>query len=74
MNDGRCTNCGNTGLEQGWMTDLGQGTKGFARWIPGPLERNIMGMAKFRRYRGLPIQGYRCRSCGHLDLFATGEG
>jgi hypothetical protein len=73
MIDGRCTYCGNMGLEPGWVTDLGQGAKRYAMWIPGPLERGLMGGAKLWNRPRMKIDAYRCPRCGHLELFVTGE-
>lgn len=42
----RCTYCGAVGLEQGFVEDTGEGSRGYARWIAGPLERGLLGGAK----------------------------
>ena len=71
MNDIKCTQCGAIGLEPGFIEDAGEHSKGFARWIPGPLEKGVFGGAKrFGRQRW-QIDSFRCRQCGHLELFAT---
>jgi len=68
----RCTLCGAEVLEDGFIEDGGQ-SHGYARWIPGPLERGIFGGAKRLGRERLVIRGKRCTECGHLDLFALRE-
>ncbi len=66
-----CIWCGSTQLESGFIEDTGQGSRGFARWIVGDLEKGIFGgAARFGRER-LDISGVRCAQCGHLDFFAN---
>lgn len=65
-----CAWCGSTRLEPGFIEDTGQGSRGFARWIVGGLEKGIFGGAsRFGRER-LDISGMRCADCGHLEFFA----
>lgn len=71
MKDVKCTQCGAVGLEPGFIEDAGEHSKGYARWIPGPLEKGVFGGAKrFGRQRW-QIDVFRCPQCGHLELFAT---
>lgn len=46
MKQSRCTQCGTEGLEPGFIEDAGEHSRGYARWIAGPLERGIFGGAK----------------------------
>lgn len=71
MNNIRCTQCGAVGLEQGFVEDTGQATKGDARWVAGPLERGPLGGAKRMGRPHWQIDAYRCANCSHLELFAT---
>ncbi|MFV2118209.1 hypothetical protein ACE14D_07080 [Streptomyces sp. Act-28] len=69
----KCSQCDAADLEAGFVEDSGEGSKGFARWIPGALERGLFGGAKrFGRPR-FQIDAHRCRRCGHLELFARRE-
>ncbi|MET9862268.1 hypothetical protein ABZY93_23750 [Streptomyces smyrnaeus] len=68
-----CTHCGAVGLEPGFVEDAGQNSRGYARWIAGPLERGIFGGAKRMGRPRRQIEAYRCHKCGHLELFATDE-
>ncbi|GAA4880180.1 hypothetical protein [Kitasatospora terrestris] len=68
--DLRCTHCGNTGLDQGFVEDSGQGSLGYARWVAGPLERGPLGGAKRLGRPRFQIDAFRCPHCGHLELFA----
>ncbi len=73
MTDHTCSNCGGTRLEEGFVEDSGEAAKGFARWIPGPLEQGPLGGAKrFGKLR-LNIAAYRCADCTHLELFAVSD-
>lgn len=66
-----CTWCGSIELEPGFIEDTGDGSRGFARWIVGELEKGILGgAARFGRER-LDISGGRCAHCGHLEFFAN---
>jgi hypothetical protein len=71
MSDIRCTQCGATGLEPGFVEDQGEGSRGFARWVQGALERGPLGGAKRLGRPRWCIEAHRCPSCGHLELFAT---
>ncbi|GAA1790458.1 hypothetical protein GCM10009811_14170 [Nostocoides veronense] len=67
----QCPWCGETGFEPGFIEDTGQAAKGFARWIPGEMNKGIFGgAARFGRER-MDINGQRCLSCGFLALFAS---
>lgn len=65
-----CSHCGHEILDEGFVEDSGERSPGFARWIAGPLERGILGGAKRMGRPRRDIAAFRCRSCGHLELFA----
>ncbi|RFU85451.1 hypothetical protein DSC45_06705 [Streptomyces sp. YIM 130001] len=67
----RCTQCGTTGLEPGFVEDLGQGARGYSRWIAGALERGVFGGAKRMGRPRWQIDAHRCPKCGHLEMFAV---
>ncbi|MGW6945295.1 hypothetical protein [Streptomyces xanthophaeus] len=46
MDNVTCRHCGGVGIEPGFVEDAGEGSRGFARWIAGPLERGWLGGAK----------------------------
>lgn len=72
MNEVKCTQCGVTGLEQGFVQDAGGGSLGYARWIEGPLELGrVQGGAKLSGRPSWQIDAFRCPSCMHLELFAA---
>ncbi|WP_405014885.1 hypothetical protein [Kitasatospora sp. NBC_01539] len=71
MENLKCTQCGVLGLEQGFVEDTGEGSRGYARWIAGALERGIFGGAKRLGRPRWQIDAFRCPSCGHLELFAV---
>ncbi|WP_340384166.1 hypothetical protein U5640_40205 [Streptomyces sp. SS7] len=66
----RCTQCQGFELEPGFVEDSGEHSRGYARWIPGPLQRGIFGGARRLGRPRFQIDAYRCRVCGHLELFA----
>ena len=45
MTDRRCSACQAVGLEPGFVEDTGESSRGYLRWIPGPLEKGIFGGA-----------------------------
>lgn len=65
-----CSSCGRHGLEPGFIEDSGQGSRGYARWIAGPLKRGFLGGARLMGKQRWQIEAFRCPSCGHLDLYA----
>lgn len=67
----KCTQCGAVGLEPGFIEDSGEGSRGYARWIAGPLERGIFGGAKRLGRQRWQIEAFRCPVCRHLELFAS---
>jgi hypothetical protein len=66
-----CTQCSTVGLEPGFVEDSGEGSRGYARWIAGALERGVFGGAKRLGRQRWQIDAYRCPACGHLELFAS---
>ena len=70
MTELRCTLCGSTKLQQGFIEDSGQSARGFARWVSGRLERNVFGGAKLFGRPRLQVHAFRCTGCTHLELFA----
>jgi hypothetical protein len=65
----RCTHCDAADLEPGFIEDSGEGSRGYARWIAGPLERGFFGGAKRMGRQRWQIEAFHCRTCGHLELF-----
>ena len=70
MTELRCTLCGSTDLQEGFVEDSGQYARGFARWVAGPLQRGVLGGAKLFGKHRLEIHAFRCTNCTHLELFA----
>ncbi|MDT9685969.1 hypothetical protein RND61_28440 [Streptomyces sp. TRM76323] len=66
----KCTQCGAVDLEPGFIEDDGEHSRGYARWIAGPLERGMLGGAKRMGRPRWQIDAARCPQCGHLELFA----
>jgi hypothetical protein len=67
---GACTRCHGK-LEEGFIEDDGQASRGRARWIPGPLEVGPLGGTRLLGKERYDITAYRCNACGHLDLFVA---
>jgi hypothetical protein len=70
MNDKKCTYCGATGLEPGFIQDSGQGSQGYTRWVEGALERGPFGGAKVMGRPKWRVEVFRCGQCAHLEMFA----
>jgi hypothetical protein len=66
----KCSYCGSVGLESGYVSDLGQGARGYAEWIAGPLQFGPLGFPRRRGRARLPVIAYRCPNCAHLEMFA----
>ncbi|TDB77615.1 hypothetical protein E1264_37370 [Actinomadura sp. KC216] len=73
MTELRCTLCGSTTMQEGFVEDSGQAARGFARWVAGPLERGLLGGAKLFGKHRLQIHAFRCANCTHLELFAYND-
>lgn len=69
----RCTGCGHTELEPGFVEDSGQSSQGYTRWIAGHLERGVFGGAKRMGRPRWAIQAYRCTRCALLHLYAVDQ-
>ena len=65
-----CTVCGDRGLEEGFIEDTGESSRGYARWIVGPLQRGLFGGPRRLGRPRREIRAYRCPRCGHLELYA----
>jgi hypothetical protein len=65
----RCTQCGSTELEPGFLIDRGQGS--FSQWVAGRLETGILGGPRLIGRRRINIKAARCVLCDHLELYAT---
>lgn len=65
----RCSQCAGSEFDEGFIEDMGQSSAGYARWIPGALERGVFGGAKRLGKERYPVVAYACRACGHLELY-----
>jgi hypothetical protein len=72
MDGPRCTACGGTELEPGFLEDAGENSRGFLRWIPGPLERGMFGGARRMGKPRHEVATLRCQNCSHLELYVAG--
>jgi len=68
---GSCLRCGEELMDEGFVEDVGHAAQGYARWVAGALERGPFGGAKRMGRAHYAIAAWRCRSCGHLELFAN---
>jgi len=64
-----CSACGAESLEAGFIEDSGEGSPGFARWIPGALERGMFGGARRMGKQRFEVLAMACQRCRHLDLY-----
>ena len=73
MSDGKCSQCGNEGLEPGFLSDAQAQTPGFAVWVDGELEQGVFGGVKLWGRPKFQVDAYRCPNCSHLELFTSYE-
>ncbi|MFI0357366.1 hypothetical protein [Actinomadura sp. 9N407] len=66
----RCTHCGATELQPGYLEDTGQASRGFVRWVAGPPEMGIRRAKRWGRKR-FQVEVFRCPQCSHLESFAV---
>ncbi len=67
-----CAGCGGP-LDEGFLEDSGESSKGYTRWIPGPIEKGLFGGARRFGKDRIDVTAYRCQSCGLLSLYAGGS-
>ncbi|GAA0252622.1 hypothetical protein [Cryptosporangium japonicum] len=65
-----CTGCGAQEFDEGFLEDGGESSRGYTRWIEGPLQRGIFGGARTMGKPRREVRAFRCRQCGHLELYA----
>ena len=68
-----CSACGWEQVEEGFVDDSGVSSLGYARWIPGALQRGIFGGARRMGMPRFQIVAARCTRCSHLDLYVAGR-
>lgn len=68
-----CPACGSETFHPGFIEDAGEASQGYARWIPGPLERGIFGGARRMGKQRFMIEADRCERCGYLMMFARSQ-
>lgn len=67
----RCTACGGQGLlDEGYLSDTGEGAKGFVRWVVGARDTSFFGGLSSIGAERFLVRAFRCRECRHLELFA----
>jgi hypothetical protein len=67
----RCTACGSQGLlDEGYLTDTGEGAKGYVRWVNSPRDTGLFGGFSSMGASRFLVRAFRCRECRHLELFA----
>ena len=67
---GTCSQCGFEQFDEGFLEDMGESSQGYTRWVAGPLERGLLGGARRVGRTRFAVNAFRCRSCGHLAMFA----
>jgi hypothetical protein len=72
MDGPHCTACGGTELEPGFLEDAGESSRGYLRWIAGPLERGPLGNARRMGRARYEVATLRCQNCSHLELYIAG--
>ncbi|RZS29554.1 hypothetical protein EV193_12039 [Herbihabitans rhizosphaerae] len=63
-----CAACGALRLQPGFIEDP---QRGYARWIPGQMERGVFGGAKRAGRERWATEAYRCTECNFLNQYVT---
>ena len=66
-----CPRCG-SGMEPGYMIDVGYGTKTVPKWVAGLPQKSIWTGLKLSARDQVDVSSYRCRRCGYLESYASG--
>ena len=75
----KCTACGGTELEDGFLPDVGTAQTWVALWMAGPPSTDLSFWQRFKTGGGVKLDGVeakaieakRCVACGHLELYAN---
>ncbi len=75
----KCTACGGSELEDGFLPDVGVAQTWVAVWVPGAPAVKTSVWERMRTGGGVrledvgakAIEAKRCTACGHLELYAT---
>ncbi|RST29981.1 hypothetical protein HMF7854_03420 [Sphingomonas ginkgonis] len=59
-------------MEEGFILDVGYGTRTPSRWYAGTPVSSIWTGTKIRGVRNLPVVSLRCQRCGFLENYAKG--
>ena len=70
MVETQCSECGEVGLEPGFVADYGSQSPGFAKWVKGEVGEGFLGRVRLLGRIKLQIEAMRCPHCGYLKLFA----
>ncbi len=65
-----CSRCGGQ-LHPGFLEDRREGGSQVLAWIPGPIEKGLLGGAKVAFKDRYDVTAFRCNQCGHLDMFVN---
>jgi ribosomal protein L40E len=67
-----CLRC-NGRMEKGALLNRdSNGGKSLGQWVEGVPKRSIWTGLKLRGLKLLPVTAFRCRNCGHIELYAEG--
>lgn len=68
MQDSRkCQYCDGI-LQDGFLEDSTDGRSNVSRWIPGPIEKGILGSAKVWGKTRYDVVARACEKCGRIEL------
>ncbi|MFX0539706.1 hypothetical protein ACQBAT_08335 [Ornithinimicrobium sp. Y1847] len=71
----RCTACGSERmLDEGFLADTGEGSRGYVRWVNSPRDTGIFGGFSSVGAERFLVRAFRCRECNHLELYAEQPG
>ncbi len=66
----RCPKCDRR-MDRGHLPDVGHGQVYEAGWSPGePERRRFIGGIKYNAEQVIPINAYRCPTCGYVEFYA----
>jgi hypothetical protein len=68
IRDNRCSRCQGA-LEDGFLADETSNGTADIHWASGPANRSRWFGVRMKGRRKLAVTAYRCRDCGHLELY-----
>ena len=66
----RCARC-QSKMDEGFLIDVEHGSAHVTQWASGTPAYHLFRILKMKGRRKIPVQTWRCASCGFLESYAN---